>query len=94
MQPAGVFLRQFLWVGWFCCVDPSGVGMKKIVIFLACSLALTLVLYEIADYLTPGSPSEEMTLLLAGIAMVLVWVVQCFIRLSRLSKKDGAHALH
>lgn len=66
--------------------------MKKIGIFLACSLALTLVLYEIVDYLTPGSPSEGMTLLLAGIAMVLVWVVQCFIRLSRM-KKDSAHAV-
>ena len=66
--------------------------MKKIAIFLACSLALTVVLYEIADYLTPGSPSEEMTLLLAGIAMVLVWVAQCCIRISRM-KKDSVHAV-
>lgn len=92
MQPAGVFFRLFLLVGWFCFADLSGVGMKKIVIFLAYSLALTFVLYEIADYLTPGSPSEEMTFLLAGIAMVLVWVVQGFIRLSRM-KKGSAHAV-
>ena len=76
-----------------CIADLSGVGMKKIAIFLACSLALTVVLYEIADYLTPGSPSEEMTLLLAVIAVVLVWVAQCCIRLMR-AKKDGVHAVH
>ncbi len=66
------------------------VTMKRAAIFLACSIALTLVFYEVADYLTPGSPSEEMTLLLAGIAMVLVWIVQCFIRVSR-PKKNNAH---
>jgi hypothetical protein len=66
--------------------------MKNIVIYLACSLALALIFYEIADYLTPGSPSLEVTLLLTGLAMVLVWVVQCSIRVSR-SKKDGAHAV-
>jgi membrane protein YdbS with pleckstrin-like domain len=65
----------------------SGGAMKNIVIFLACSIALTVVLYEIADYLTPGSPSEEMTFLLAVIAMVLVWLVHCAIRVSR-HKKD------
>jgi hypothetical protein len=63
--------------------------MKKSIVFLACSIALTLVLYEIADYFIPGSPSAEMTILLAGIAMVLVWLVQCAIRMSR-PKKDGA----
>jgi hypothetical protein len=66
--------------------------MKNIVIFLVCSLALTLVLYEIADYLIPGSPSEEMTLMLAVMAMVLIWLVQCAIRVSR-HKKDSAHAV-
>ena len=66
--------------------------MKKIAIFLACSIALTLVFYEIADYLVPGSPSEEMTFLLAVIAFVLVWVVQSCIRVSRV-KKDGAPAV-
>jgi len=60
--------------------------MKKTVIFLACSIALTLVFYEIVDYLTPGSPSEGLTFLLAGIAVVLVWVVQCCIRVSRMKK--------
>jgi uncharacterized membrane protein len=68
-------------------------AMKKTIIFLVCSFALTLVLYEIADYLTPGSPSAEMTLLLAGIAMVVVWLVQCGIRVSR-PKKRGAPAVH
>jgi hypothetical protein len=67
-------------------------AMKKIAIFLACSIALTLVFYEIADYLVPGSPSEEMTFLLAVIAVVLVWVVQSCIRVSRV-KKDGAPAV-
>ncbi|HYK36062.1 hypothetical protein [Alloacidobacterium sp.] len=66
--------------------------MKKAVIFLICSAALTLILYEVADYLTPGSPSEAMTILLAGIAIVLVWLVQCFIRVGR-GKKDSAHAV-
>jgi hypothetical protein len=66
--------------------------MKKIAIFLASSIVLTLVFYEIADYLVPGSPSEEMTFLLAVIAMVLVWVVQCGIRVSRV-KKDSAQAV-
>lgn len=66
--------------------------MKKIVVFLVCSIALTLAFYQIADYLIPGSPSTEMTILLAGIAMVLVWLAQCAIRMSR-SKKDGAHAV-
>ena len=64
-------------------------AVKKTVIFLACSLALTLVFYEIADYLVPGSPSEGMTLLLAILAMVLVWVVQCSIRVSRAKKHDA-----
>ncbi len=64
--------------------------MKKTAIFLLCSIALTLIFYEIADYLTPGSPSDGITLLLAGMAVVLVWVVQCFIRVSR-PKKDSAH---
>lgn len=64
-------------------------AVKKTVIFLGCSLALTLVFYEIADYLVPGSPSEEMTLLLAILAMVLVWVVQCTIRVSRPKKHDA-----
>ena len=63
--------------------------MKKVGIFLACSLALTVVLYEIADYLTPGSPSAEMTLALAGLAMALVWVAQCSISISR-PKKNNA----
>lgn len=93
VQPSGVFFRLLLLVGWFCFVELSGVTMKKIVIFLAYSLALTLVLYEIADYLTPGSPSEGMTLLLAGIAIVLVWVAQCSIRITR-PKKDGAQTVH
>lgn len=66
--------------------------MKKTVIFLVCSAALTLAFYEVADYLTPGSPSEAMTILLAGIAMVLVWLVQCFIRVGR-GKKGGARTL-
>lgn len=66
--------------------------MKKTAIFLACSFALTVVFYEIADYLIPGSPSAEMTLLLAGLAVVLVWVVQCFVRFSRV-KKHGAPAV-
>ena len=68
--------------------------MKKIIIFLACSLALTIVLYEIVDYLTPGSPSAEMTLLLAGIAMVMVWLVQCAMRMSRLKKAGAQHTFH
>jgi hypothetical protein len=67
--------------------------MKNIAIFLVCSIALTLVLYEIADYMVPGSPSEEMTFLLAVIAMVVVWLVQCCIRISR-HKKQGAPAVH
>lgn len=66
--------------------------MKKTVLFLACSFALTVIFYEIADYLMPGSPSEAMTFLLAGIAMVLVWLAQCFIRIGR-GKKDGVHTL-
>jgi len=66
--------------------------MKNIAIFFACSLALALVFYEIADYLTPGSPSAEVTLMLIGLAVVLVWVVQCGIRVSR-PKKNGAHAV-
>lgn len=67
--------------------------MKKAVIFLVCSAALTLVFYEVADYLTPGSPSEAMTILLAGMAMVLVWLVQCFIRVGRGKKSSDAHTL-
>jgi len=67
--------------------------MKSLIIFVVWSIALTLVFYEIADYLTPGSPSAEVTLLLAGIAVVLVWLVQCAIRMIR-TKKDGAHAVH
>ncbi|QNI31500.1 hypothetical protein H7849_20860 [Alloacidobacterium dinghuense] len=68
--------------------------MKKLAIFLGSSLVLTLVLYEIVDYLTPGSPSAEMTLLLAGIAMVLVWVAQCAISMNRRTKKSGAPVVH
>lgn len=66
--------------------------MKKAVIFIVCSAALTFALYEVADYLTPGSPSEAMTILLAGIAIVLVWLVQCFVRVGR-GKKNDAHAV-
>ncbi|HTZ89986.1 MAG TPA: hypothetical protein VMA71_06585 [Alloacidobacterium sp.] len=67
--------------------------MKKTVAFLACSIALTLVFYLLADYLLPGpSPSATMVLLFAGIAMVLVWLVQCFVRVSR-AKKGGAHTV-
>jgi hypothetical protein len=68
-------------------------AMKKAVIFFACGIALTLIFYEIADYLTPGSPSAEMTLLLAGMAFVLVWLAHCIIRVSR-TKKDGAPVVH
>lgn len=67
--------------------------MKNIAIFLVCSVALTVVLYEIADYMVPGSPSAEMTFLLAVIAVVLVWLGHCAFRISR-TKKDGAHAVH
>jgi hypothetical protein len=67
--------------------------MKKILIFLAFSFAFTVVFYEIADYLIPGSPSEEMTFLLAILAMVLVWIVQCCIRISR-TKKHNAPVTH
>jgi len=67
--------------------------MKKILIFLVCSFALTVVFYEIADYFVPGSPSEEMTLMLAVLAMVLVWVAHCCIRISR-TKKHNAPATH
>ena len=67
--------------------------MKKVLIFFVFSFVLTVVFYEIADYLTPGSPSEEMTLLLAILAMVLVWIVQCLIRVSR-TKKHNAPVAH
>ena len=87
MQPAGVFCRLLQLVPKIL-----GRAMKNIVIFLVCSIALTLVLYEIADYLVPGSPSDGMTLLLGVIAIVLVWVAQCCIRVSR-HKKDSAHAV-
>lgn len=67
--------------------------MKRLIIFVAWSIALSFVFYEIADFLTPGSPSAEVTLLLAGMAVVLVWLGHCAFRMSR-TKKDGAHAMH
>ncbi len=64
--------------------------MKKTVIFLACSIGLTLVFYLLADYLLPPPPpSTEMMLLFGGIAMVLVWMGQCFVRISRPKKSDA-----
>jgi uncharacterized protein YhhL (DUF1145 family) len=72
-------------------VSKRGRAMKNLFIFLACSVALSVVLYEIADYLTPGSPSAEMTILLTIIALVLVWLAQCAVRVSR-HKKDSPQA--
>ena len=67
--------------------------MKSLIIFVVCSVALTLILYEIADYLTPGSPSAEVTLLLAGMAVVLVWLGHCAIGMSRRAKKNDVHVV-
>lgn len=65
--------------------------MKKTGVFIACSVALTLVFYLLADYLLPPPPpSAPMMLLFAGIAMVLVWLAQCCVRPNG-NKKGNAH---
>ncbi|WP_158752384.1 hypothetical protein [Acidobacterium sp. S8] len=65
--------------------------MKKTGVFIACSVALTLLFYLLADYLLPPPPpSAPMMLLFAGIAMVLVWLAQCCVRANG-NKKDNAH---
>lgn len=52
--------------------------MKKTITFLAWSIALTFVFYLLADrLLPPPPPSTQMTLLFAGIAVIVVWIVQC-----------------
>ena len=68
--------------------------MKTTGTFLACSVALTLVFYLLADYLLPGPPpSAAMVLLFAGFAMVLVWLARTAIQSIRNSraKKNKAH---
>lgn len=66
--------------------------MKRSAVFLACSIALTLLFYLLADFfLPPPPPSAPVMLLFAGIAMVLVWVVQMCIHCLR-SGKPNTHA--
>jgi hypothetical protein len=97
LRPAGVFFRLTLLSEAFCLLSILERAMKKTVVFLGCSVALTLVFYLLADYLLPPPPpSAPMMLLFAGIAMVLVWLVQCGIRSSRLkeiSKKKDVHTV-
>jgi hypothetical protein len=67
--------------------------MKRSAVFLACSIALTLLFYLLAYFfLSPLPPSAPMTLLFAGIAMVLVWVVQMCIHCLR-SGKPNTHTV-
>ncbi len=63
--------------------------MKRSAVFLACSIALTLLFYLLAYFfLSPPPPSVPMTLLFAGIAMALVWVVQMCIHCLRSGKQN------
>ena len=63
--------------------------MKRPTVFLACSIALTLLFYLLADFfLPPPPPSAPVMLLFAGIAMVLVWVVQMCIHCLRAGKQN------
>jgi|HubBroStandDraft_2_1064218.scaffolds.fasta_scaffold132300_1 hypothetical protein len=63
--------------------------MKRSAVFLACSIALTLLFYLLAYFfLSPPLPSTPMTLLFAGIAMVLVWVVQMCVHCLRSGKQN------
>jgi zinc transporter ZupT len=63
--------------------------MKRSAVFLACSIALTLLFYLLADvFLPPPPPSAPVMLLFAGIAMVLVWVVQMCVHCLRSGKQN------
>jgi FlaA1/EpsC-like NDP-sugar epimerase len=67
--------------------------MKRSAVFLACSIALTLLFYLLAYFLlSPPQPTTAMTLLFAGIAMALVWVVQMCIHCLR-SGKQNTHTV-
>ena len=67
--------------------------MKRSAVFLACSIALTLLFYLLASFfLPPPPPSAPVMLLFAGIAMVLVWVVQMCIHCLR-SGKPNTHTV-
>jgi uncharacterized membrane protein len=67
--------------------------MKQSAVFLACSVALTLLFYLLAYFfLSPPQPTTAMTLLFAGIAMALVWVVQMGIHCLR--SRSGKQSTH
>jgi hypothetical protein len=67
--------------------------MKRSAVFLACSVALTLLFYLLAYFfLPPPPPSAAMMLLFAGIAMALVWVAQMCVQCLR-SGKQSTHTV-
>jgi hypothetical protein len=63
--------------------------MKRSAVFLACSIALTLLFYLLAYFfLPPPPPSAALMLLFAGIAMVLVWVAQMSVHCLRSGRRN------
>jgi hypothetical protein len=63
--------------------------MKKSAVFLASTIVLTLLFYLVAYfYLPPPPPSGSMMVLFAGVAAVLVWLLQLGFRKAR-SRKTG-----
>jgi hypothetical protein len=68
--------------------------MKKSALFLAPTIALTLLFYLLAYfYLPPPPPSGSMMALFAGVAAVLVWLWQIGFRKARSRRKTGRVSL-